>query len=68
MIGDGQDQDNDERKPFIDIRGTKTLTRQHLRSQRRTIYFGIGVDRNHDIQSNDDIDILQRKDIMFMMI
>ena len=56
LIGDAQDQEDDERKPFIDIRGAKTLTRQHLRTQGRTIYFGIGVDR----ETNDDIDILQR--------
>lgn len=68
LVIDDQDNDDndDETQPFIDIRGSKTIHRQHLKSQGRTIYFGIGVDRNHQnmessLNDDDDIDIIQRE-------
>ena len=72
LLIDDQDNDNendDETQPFIDIRGSKTIHRQYLKSQGRTIYFGIGVDRNDynqnilesSMNNDDDIDIIQRE-------
>jgi len=71
LLIDDQDNDNDnddETQPFIDIRGSKTIHRQYLKSQGRTIYFGIGVDRNNhqnilesSMNNDDDIDIIQRE-------